>query len=217
VPRRNLIPFALLGVLTVLTVVFAVFGASSAPSGATLAVQNASGATFGSPTGSTSFVMDLINSLSAGSGTGTLTQVRLIQYAPPDHMALYQVGTKSKLIATLDKASITCSLSAYTAIVGGTTPWTASGNAYTRTESLGTYGSRVPRTAPPSCEPSPTSVHGQVLEKAVVRSGYLVSVRLTVVVPAQRLSNGSEVAHGAEGEALVLLQINGTPTRTLAP
>jgi hypothetical protein len=217
VPRRNLIPFALLGVLTVLTAVFAVFGASSAPSGATLAVQNASGATFGSPAGSTSFVMDLINSLSTGTGTGTLTQVRLIRYDAPDHMALYQVGSKSKLIATLDKASITCSLSAYTAIVGGTTPWTASGNAYTRTESLGTYLSRVPRTAPPACEPRPTSVQGQVLEKAVVRSGYLVSVRLTVVVPAQRLSNGSQVAHGAEGEALVFLQINGTPTRTLAP
>jgi hypothetical protein len=161
--------------------------------------------------------MDLVNSLSTGSGTGTLTQVRLIEYAPPDHMALYQVGTTTKLISMLDKASITCSLSAYTAIVGGTAPWTASGNAYTRTASLATYLSRVPRTAPPACEPSPTSVHGHVLEKAVVRSGYLVSVRLTVVVPAQKLSNGSEAAHGAEGEALVLLRINGTPTRTLAP
>jgi hypothetical protein len=48
-----------------------------------------------------------------------------------------------------------------------------------------------------------------------VRSGYLVSVRLTVVVPPQRLSNGTEAAHGAEGEALVLLRINGTPTRSL--
>jgi hypothetical protein len=215
-PRRNLIPLALLAVLGLATLGFAVLGASSAPSAATLTVQNASTDTFGSPSGSTSFAMDLVSTLSVGAATGPITQVRLVAYVPPQHMAVYQVSTGStKLLAVLDPAAITCALSAYTSIVGGTTPWTANGAAYTRTESLAGYSSRVPRTTGPSCEPHSTSVHGQVLEKAIVRSGYLVGVRLTVVVPPQRLSNGTEAAHGAEGEALVLLRINGTPTRNL--
>lgn len=215
-PRRNLIPFALLAVLALATLGFAVLGASSAPSAATLTVQNASTETFGSPTGSTSFAMDLVGTLSGGAGTGTITQVRLVTYVPPRHMAVYQVGARStRLLAVLDQAAITCALSAYTSIVGGTTPWSANGSGYTRTETLAAYSARVPRTAATSCEPYPTSVHGQVLEKAVVRSGYLVGVRLTVVVPPQKLSNGTEAAHRAEGEALVLLRINGTPTRSL--
>ena len=215
-PRRNLIPFALLTVLALATLGFAVLGASSAPSGATLTVQNASTESFGSPTGSTSFAMDLVSTLSAGAGTGTITQVRFIGYVPPEHMAVYQVtGRSTKLLAVLDQAAVTCTLRAYTAIVGGATPWVANGSAYTRTETLAAYAARVPRTATSSCEPQPTSVRGQVLEKAVVRSDYLVAVRLTVVVPPQRLSNGTEAAHGAEGEALVFLRISGTPTRNL--
>ena len=38
---------------------------------------------------------------------------------------------------------------------------------------------------------------------------------MTVVVPAQRLSSGQQVAHGVEGEALVLLQIDGVAVRNL--
>ena len=217
-PRRNLIPFALLAVLALATLGFAVLGASSAPGAATLTVQNASTETFGSPTGSTSFAMDVVSTLSAGAGTGTITQARLVAYVPPQHMAVYQVtGRSTRLLAVLDQSAITCALSAYTSIVGGTTPWTANGSTYTRTETLAVYSARVPRTAGPSCAPQPTAVHGRVLEIAVVRSGYLISVRLTVVVPPQKLSNGTEAAHGAESEALVLLRINGTPTRDFGP
>ena len=57
-------------------------GASSAPSGATLTVQNASARTFGTPTGSTSFAMDLINTVSAGGSKGTVSQVRQVDYRP---------------------------------------------------------------------------------------------------------------------------------------
>ena len=197
-PRRNLIPFALLAVLALATLGFAVLGASSAPRAATLTVQNASTETFGSPTGSTSFAMELVGTtLSAGAGTGTITHVRLVAYVPPRHMAVYQVGARStRLLAVLDQAAITCAPSAYTSIVGGTTPWSANGSGYTRTETLAAYSARVPRTAGTSCEPYPTSVHGQVLEKAVVRSGYLVGVRLTVVVPPQKLSNGPRLPTG---------------------
>ena len=146
-PRRNLVPLVLLGVLGVLALVFAVLGASSAPSGATLTVQNGSTKTFGSPTGSTSFTMDLVASVSAGSGTGTVSQVRQIRYAPPQHMAVYQVDdrrTRRGCVGLLNPAAITCTLSSYTAIVGGSTPWTPDGNAYTRTESLADFSARVP-------------------------------------------------------------------------
>ena len=73
----------------------------------------------------------------------------------------------------------------------------------------------MPRTSGSSCEPKSASVQGQVNERAAVRSGYLVGVRLTVVVPAQKLSNGRQAVHGNESEALVLLRIKGTPIRNL--
>jgi hypothetical protein len=216
VPRRNLIPFALLGLLGLLTLLFAVLGASSAPSGATLTVQNASTRTFGSPTGSTSFAVDIVSTLSTGSGTGALSQVRQVGYVPPDHMAVYQVvGTHTKLLAVLSPSAIACALSAYTAIVGGATPWTGSGTTYTRTESLAAYSGRIPRTASASCTPQPTTVQGEVHEKAVIRAGYLVGSRVTAVVPGQPLGNGQESAHGVEREALVLLQIDGVSVRKL--
>lgn len=216
VPRRNLVPFALVGLLGLLTLLFAVLGASSAPSGATLTVQNASTRTFGSPTGSTSFALDVVSTLSSGSGARTLSQVRRVGYIPPDRMAVYQVvGTHTKLLAVLSPSAITCALSAYTAIVGGSAPWTGSGTAYTRTESLAAYSSRIPRTASASCTPAATTVQGQVHEQAVIRAGYLVGSRVTVVVPGQPLGNGQESAHGVDGEALVLLQIDGVAVRNL--
>ncbi len=106
-PRRNLIPLVLLAVLGLGALAFAVLGASSAPSGATLTVQNASTRTFGSPTGSTSFAMDLVNTIAASGSTGTVSQVRQIDYRPPDRMTVYQeVGSTSKLIAVLSPSAI---------------------------------------------------------------------------------------------------------------
>ncbi len=212
-PRRNLIPLALLGVLVVLTAVFAVLGTSSAPSGATTTVQNASGQTFG-PDQTTSFVMDLVDTVTP-TGTGTVSQVRQINFVPPNRMAVYQVGSSPKLLAVLNPAAIACALSEYGAIVGGSTPWTVTGSTFVRTESLADYSARVPHVTATSCTPSPSTVHGQVHEKAVVRAGYLAGVRLTVVVPPQTLSNGTEAAHGSEGEALVMIQINDTSIRKL--
>ncbi len=217
-PRRNLVPLALLGVLVVLALVFAVFGASSAPSGATLTVQNGSTKTFGSPTGSTSFTMDLVASVSAGSGTGTVSQVRQIRYTPPRRMAVYQITTTTtRLAGILTPAAITCALSSYTAVVGGSTPWTPERNAYARTESLADYSARVPNVSSTTCQPNPSTVHGSVHEVASVRAGYLVGVRLSIDVPPQKLVNGASAAYGTEGEALVMIQINGTPTRHLEP
>jgi hypothetical protein len=214
VPRRNLIPLALLAVLGLAALVFAVLGASAAPSGATLAVQNGSSRTFGTPTGSTSFTMDVVNAVTSGSTNGTVSQVRQVRYAPPDRMLVYQqVGSSSKLIATLDPSMIPCTLSTYTALVGGPTPWTPNGTAYVRTETLTTFADRVPAATATTCAPQPTPVLGQVRETASVRDGYLVGLRLTVVVPAQKLADGARTTHGVENQALVLLEIDGTRTR----
>jgi hypothetical protein len=216
VPRRNIIPLALLAVLALGTLAFAVLGASSAPSGATLTVQNASVRTFGTPTGSTSFGMDLVNTISAGGSNGTVSQVRQINYTPPSRMTVSQIaGSNSKVIAVLSPSAISCSLSAYTAIVGGSTPWTPSGKAYVRTETLAAYDARVPRATATSCEPQTTSVQGQIEERAAVQAGYMVGVRLTVVVPPQTLPNGKRAANGVEDQTLVILEINGTLTRAL--
>ena len=215
-PRRNLIPLLLLAVLGLGTLGFAVLGASSAPSGATLTVQNASVRTFGTPTGSTSFAMDLVNTISAGGSKGTVSQVRQVDYRPPNRMSVYQeVGSSSKLLAVLSPSAVTCSLSTYTAIVGGTTPWTAAGAAFVRTETLATYDARVPAATGTTCEPRATTVQGTVHERAAVRAGYLVGVRLAVAVPSQTLANGQHAASGAENQALVLLEINGTRTTAL--
>jgi hypothetical protein len=216
VPRRNLIPLALLAVLGLGGLAFAVLGASSAPSGATLAVQSGSAQTFGTPTGSTSFAMDLVNTISTGGSKGTISQVRQVDYRPPSRMTVYQeTGSSSKLIAVLSPAAAACSLSTYTAIVGGSTPWTPSGTNFVRTETLAAYDARVPAATATTCVPRASTVQGTVNERAAVRGGFLVGVRLTVTVPPQKLQNGQTATNGVENQALVFLQINGTKTSSL--
>jgi len=216
VPRRNLIPLALLAVLALGGLGFAVLGASSAPSGATLTVQNGSVRTFGTPTGSTSFVMDLLNTIATGGSKGTTSQVRQVDYKPPARLAVYQqTGSSSKLIAVLSPSAAACSLSTYTAVVGGSTPWTPNGTAFVRTETLAEYDARVPAPTATTCVPRASMVQGTVKERAAVRGGYLVGIRLTVVVPPQKLANGQPAASGVENQALVLLEINGTRTAAL--
>jgi hypothetical protein len=214
--RRNLIPLVLLAMLAVLALVFAVVGASSAPGSATLTVQNATGETFGAPPGTTSFSMRLVASIAATAGSASISQTRLIAYTPPGRTAVYEVGTSTRLIALLGEEGSQCALSAYTSIVGGPVAWNAGGaGTYTRTESLADYSGRVPYATGTTCTPRPSTVRGTVAEVADVKSGYLVSVRLTVVVPRQKLSNGSAATHGVEGEALNLLKIDGRPTSAL--
>ena len=140
---------------------FAVLGASSAPSGATLTVQNGSDRTFGTPTGSTSFSMDLVNTVPSGESNGTVSQVRQVHYVAPDHMMRVPAGPGSswELIAVLAPSAVACSLSTYRAVVGGSTPWTATGKAFVRTESLTDYDARVPvHATPTTCEPQPNDI-----------------------------------------------------------
>jgi hypothetical protein len=211
VPRRNLVPFVLLGVLSVGALGFAVLGASSAPSGATLTVQNGSVRTFGTPTGSTPFAVDVVSTITVSGSTRSL--VRQVDYKPPDRMTLYQeVGTSLRFQAILSPAAISCTLRVYTAFVGGSTPWTASGKAFVRTETLASYDARVPVATGTTCEPRGSTAQGTVKEKAVVRAGYLVGVRMSALVPPQKQGNGQATLSGTQTTALVMVEINGTRT-----
>jgi hypothetical protein len=213
VARRNLIPLVLLAVLAFLTLVFALLGASSAPSGATLTVQNASAKTFGSPTGSNSFTMDIVSNVAARTGRSA-TQVRQVVYQPPDNMVVYLVAERARIRSVLSPAAAACDLSIYTAYVGGSTSWTPASTegAFTRTESLAAYSSRVPRATSGTCEPVGAIVQGHVDERVVLREGYLVGLRLVAVVPPQTLPSGRPAVSGTESETFVLSEINGTRT-----
>ncbi len=116
----------------------------------------------------------------------------------------------------LNPSAVACSLSMYQAVVGGSMPWTASGKGFVRTENLNEYDARVPHATATTCDPQPTNVLGSVKERATVRGGYLVGVRLTVVVPPQRLASGQAAASGVENQALVMRQVNGTPVGALS-
>jgi hypothetical protein len=206
----------LLAALVVLAAVFAVVGARSAPNPSSLAVQNATAATFGAPLGTTSFSLHLSDSLSSGPGRPTISQTRLIAYTPPARMAVYQVGSPTRLVAVLPEQAIECALITYTANVSGSVPWQSTGDSsYTRTESLAEYSSRVPYATSTTCVPQPTQVHGTVKETATLKAGYLTKLTLLVVVPQQTLPSGGSSFHGVEGETLTLLKINGTPVGQL--
>ena len=215
-PRRNLIPFTLLAVLVILALVFAVIGQTSSPNRASLAVQNATSATFGDPAGSNSFTMNLSASLSASLHASSISQERLIRYNAPSRLTVYErVGPRTVRLAVLGPSAIPCVLSSYASIVGGDTAWSADGNTYTRDESLADFSSRVPHSSTTTCEAQPSAVHGSVAERAILKSGYLVDLTLIVSVPAQRLANGRPASHGIEGERLQFLTIGGTAVADL--
>ncbi len=213
-PRRNLIPLVLVALLLVLALVFAVLGQASSPARGSLAVQNATDATFGSPTGSQSFTMNLIASLAPGTGGGNVTQRRVIAFDSPDRMTVFQhEGTRTVRIAVLGPAAIPCVLRAYTSVVGGSTPWNANGDSFTRDETLADFSARVPHTAGGVCAPHPSAAHGTVAERAIVRSGYLIDLTLIVSVPS--VLPGGGTTHGVESEQLQMRTIGGTTVRDL--
>lgn len=215
-PRRNLVPFVLLALLVVLALVFAAIGLRSSPNRASLTVQNATSATFGDPPGSSSFSMIRIDSLAPTARSARIRQERLITYHASSHLTVSQrQGSTMVRIAVLAPAAVPCIVSTYTGIVGGSTAWNASGNTYTRVESLADFSARVPDSSAPDCAPVPSAVRGTVAERAILRSGYLVDLTLVVNVPSQRTASGRPAAHGVEGERLELQSIGGTPVTDL--
>jgi hypothetical protein len=208
-PRRNLIPLALLAVLAVLTGVFAVVGAASAPTSTTIQVQNAAEKTFGTPAGANSWIMELITSLNVGVGTANATTTRLIEYsATANRILVYDVsGSSAKLAGVLHQPAVSCVLMSYSAMLQGEEPWQQKGGTFTRTETLAEYSARVPQANGNTCEAVVSTTPGQVHQTASLRSGYLVATRTQIVVPTQ----------GTQGETLAFVKIGGVPVRTLKP
>lgn len=206
-PRRNLVPLMLLAVLAVLTAVFAVVGAAWAPTSTTIQVQNAAEKTFGTPTGVTSWIMELVTSQNVGGGSSNgATQVRVIRYTATTQMVVYDVvGNSLKVAGVLRQPAISCVLSSYSAMLQGQGSWKQKGERYTRTESLAEYSARVPRANGTTCEAVASTTQGQVHEIAVLRSDYLVGAQAQVVVPT----------HGTQGETLRFLKIGDVLVRTL--
>jgi hypothetical protein len=161
--------------------------------------------------------MDLVSTVSSTAKSGTLSQERLVDYQAPNRMVVYEVGTSTKTPSVIPQDQISCTLSAYTAMLGGPAAWNARGDRYTRTESLADYSARVPRTGGTSCTPQEITARGQAYETALIRSDYLVAARVRVVVPPQTLHSGRAAAHGVEGETLIFVEIGGVPVRTLKP
>jgi hypothetical protein len=205
-PRRNLVPLLLLAVLAVLTAGFAVWGFTLAPTATTIQVQNATQKTFGTPTGANSWIMELVTSVNVGVGTANGTTERLIEYAAPNRMVVYDVsGSSAKIAGVLRQPAVTCVLSSYSAMLQGEGSWKQKGGTFTRTESLADYSARVPRASGTTCQAVASTSQGQVHETAILRSDYLIAARAQVVVPT----------HGTQGETLVFVRIGNVPVRTL--
>jgi len=213
VTRRAKFPLYLLAILAALTAAFAALALSMAPSNSSLSVQNATAATFGYPSGTNSFSMDLTSTVSAGPGTGSISQTRLINYEPPANMVVYRTGPTLSKLGTLDQAAIDSAIAGYVAIVGGPTPWVSRGQTFNRSETLMDF---VARVRPQSTAPSTTAT-GTVTETAIVRDGLLVYVNLNAVVPRQKIAGGAVTTGGVEGETFRLLTISGHPAPALTP
>lgn len=182
--------------LAILTTAFAVLAVVMSPGGTSLTVQNGATDTFGAH----SFSLDLTSSVSAGKGTGTITQVRLITYSAPSHMVVKRISPVAGVLGKLQPDAISMVINGYIAVTSGPTPWIRHGSSFTRTESLVNFTARVSHEK---------SAQGKVYETAMLNDGYLDYVNLKVVVPSQKLAGGKTAVGGVVGETFRLLRING--------
>jgi hypothetical protein len=192
----------LLAVLTVLTALLAVLGLRASPTGAELTVENGNTSTFGVPVGNIPFQMALTSSVSAGEGAGVISQRLAIDYDNPRRMVVNRTSYPVERLGVLGPAAIAFDLKSYSSVVGGSSHWVAHGSGYERTEALNTFSERVHKKP---------SYRGTVYESAIVRQGYLVDIKLRIVVPEQTLAGGQSVSKGVIGEVYQLERINGRP------
>jgi hypothetical protein len=212
VQRRRATPLTLLALLALLTAAAAVLALTMAPNGATLAVQNGTAETLGSPPGATPFAVDLTSTVSAGAGAGSISQTRLIRYEPPDRMVVYRLGAQVIELGTLGPSAIRAALSGWAAIVAGPVNWVRHPLDFTRTETLVRF---VTRVRPPSA--TPTRARGRVYEVAIVRDGLLVSLDVRIVVVRQSLGDGTVTSGGVESETFRFVQIDDEAPPALNP
>jgi hypothetical protein len=176
-------------------------------------VQNATAATFGYPTGSNSFTVELTSVVSSGPGTGSISQTRVIRFTPPSRMAVYSKGPNGSRLGSLNGAAATSALGSYVAIVGGPVDWVQHGSDFTRTERLVPFAARVkPQSATLS-----TTATGTVYETAYVMDGLLVYLSVKLVVDRQTLANGSATTGGVESQTFHFIGIGGHAAPTFTP
>jgi len=200
--QRSRIPLGLLAILTILTALVAVLGLRASPTGAQLVVENGNTSTFGDPVGTVPFQLVLTSSVSAGKGTGVISQRRVIDYENPTRMVVTRTSYPAKRLGVLGPAAIASVLKSYSTVVGGRGHWVSHGSVYERTETLDTFSMRVSHMH---------SYRGTVYETAIVRQNLLVYVKLRVVVPEQTLAGGQTISKGDIGEVYQLERINGHP------
>lgn len=204
VPRRNQIPLVLLAVLGVLTAVFAVLAISEVPNSADVTVTNATDATYTA----SSFELDLTYTVQSGPGSGVIKQVHRVLYKAPNFMLVAQTYPSVKLLGQIAPKKINSQINGYVEITRGSIGWTQHGSStFTRTEPLVNL---TDRTQPKSVSSGVSTVTGEVYETAQVQQGFLVSVKLKVIVPNQTLAGGQQEAGGIVGESFQLLHINGS-------
>ncbi len=198
---RRRVPKILVGLMTLLAGGAVALGLLSSPTTASVAVQNATAQTYGSPLGSVSFTLDITVNVSALGTKGVIGQVRRVIYTLPSHMVVYRKGATLQRLGAIPHKAIESSLLQYTRAPSGPTAWTHQGSMLRRTESLAAFTQRVTPGAP--------LPKGTVHETAEVRGGYLVLYTVHAVVPRQLVQGGGTASGGVIDESYRIFSVNG--------
>ncbi len=208
VKLRKRIPELLLTVMTVLAAGFAVLAVTENPNSADVTVHNATQQSYTS----NSFTLDLIFTVSSGSGSGVLKQVRQVKYRSPGYMLVSQLSPTAKVYGRIELGTIGTELKNYESVTGGKIDWVQHGAVFTRTEPLTGY---IDRTEPQQVAKGVKAVSGVAHETAIIRNGYLISVDVKAIVPNQTVAGGQQAAGAKIGEIYQLVQVNGSPISKL--
>ncbi len=184
---------------------FAVPGFALGPTRDAIQVQNVAEKTFGTPTGATSWIMELVMSVNVGVGTDNWTTERLIDYvARTGWWSTTSAGPPAKIVGVLRQPQ-----SPAIELVFGHAPRRgvveATGRDLHQDGESGRLFRTGARASGTTCQAVASTTQGQVHETAILRSDYLIAARAQVVVPT----------HGTQGETLVFVRIGNVPVRTL--
>jgi hypothetical protein len=205
---RKRIPELLLTVMGLLAAGFAVLAVSEVPNSADVTVHNATLQSYSS----NSFTLDLIFTVSAGTGSGVLKQVREVVYRSPTYMQVSQISPTAKTYGQIQLNKVAGELKDYESVTAGKVSWVQHGSVFTRTEPLTSY---INRTEPSQVSKGVSTVSGVAHETAIIHNGYLISVDVNAIVPNQTLAGGQQAAGARIGEVYQLVTVNGGPISKL--
>ena len=195
--------------MTLLAAGFAVLAVSEVPNSADVAVHDA---TLQSYT-SNSFTLDLIFTVSAGTGTRRAQAGAAdSSTAPPPTCWSRKLARRAKTYGQIELRKVAGELKNYESVTGGSVNWVQHGSVFTRTESLTAY---LKRTEPSKVTKGVATVSGVAHETAIISNGYLISVDVNAIVPNQSLANGQQAAGAKIGEDYQLVKVNGGPISKL--